>query len=460
MLLSSQPPPMSSLFFPHNRCWSRFAILFATALFILVAFPFNRGLVYSLYVYGRYPPLYPQHRELELNLPHYDSYEHSDVKYLWSPNHPSEVGWGNIMQDYILNYVLAYATNRSFVFDDYTWAVDGTPYSHYNGKLIPSRIPLNAIIQGPLAGGALLPGDKTPRAVYKDFFHKVCPNPTILRLTDVRGWDHSDTVKFVFDKWVEKIASIEDPCLQFEETSADKQIFNVLVYSRKDLLLSIWPYMSGLPVLTQWGWSSLIHDAFQANQRVIFPPALDWPEGRDSRMNETMAGLLVIHVRRGDFTVHCNFLASWNSDWNAFNSLPELPDQYDQVNSDPRLSPENHKAYVDHCYPSIEQVVEKVETVRRESHEPLDHIYIMTNGDNSFVAELRTALGRLGGWEHIGSNRDLSLTWEQRFVAQAVDMLVAQRAQVFIGNGWSSLSSNVVMLRTMDGLPPESNRFW
>lgn len=120
---------MSSLFFPHNRCWSRFAILFATALFILVAFPFNRGLVYSLYVYGRYPPLYPQHRELELNLPHYDSYEHSDVKYLWSPNHPSgtlhrpllhislivtvEVGWGNIMQDYILNYVLAYATNRS-----------------------------------------------------------------------------------------------------------------------------------------------------------------------------------------------------------------------------------------------------------------------------------------------------------------------------------------------------------
>lgn len=26
-----------------------------------------------------------------------------------------EVGWGNIMQDYILNYVLAYATNRSSV---------------------------------------------------------------------------------------------------------------------------------------------------------------------------------------------------------------------------------------------------------------------------------------------------------------------------------------------------------
>jgi len=68
------------------------------------------------------------------------------------------------MQDYILSYVLAYATNRSsvphrlresvpdigpsFVFDDYTWAVDGTPYSHFNGKLIPSRIPLTALIDG------------------------------------------------------------------------------------------------------------------------------------------------------------------------------------------------------------------------------------------------------------------------------------------------------------------------
>ena len=80
--------------------------------------------------------------------------------------------------------------------------------------------------KGPLAGGALPPGDNTPQAVYKDFFHRVCPNPTILRLSDVSGWSDSDTVKFVIEKWVEKITSIEDPCLQFEETSVDKQIFN------------------------------------------------------------------------------------------------------------------------------------------------------------------------------------------------------------------------------------------
>jgi hypothetical protein len=106
---------MSNFCSLYNRRWSRLAVPLATAILILVAFPFNRSLVHCLLVYGRYPPLYPHHRELELELPHYQSYERSDVKYLWSPNHPTNVGWGNIMQDYILSYVLAYAANRSSV---------------------------------------------------------------------------------------------------------------------------------------------------------------------------------------------------------------------------------------------------------------------------------------------------------------------------------------------------------
>lgn len=113
------------------RLCLRVTVLLATAILILVAFPFNRSLVLSLLVDGRYPPLYPHYHKLELELPHYRVYEHSDVKYLWSPNHPIsmprpvlhstlliiniEVGWGNIMQDYILSYVLAYASNRSSV---------------------------------------------------------------------------------------------------------------------------------------------------------------------------------------------------------------------------------------------------------------------------------------------------------------------------------------------------------
>ena len=35
-----------------------------------------------------------------------------------------------------------------FVFDNFTWALDGPEYVEYNGKLIPARIPLSAIISG------------------------------------------------------------------------------------------------------------------------------------------------------------------------------------------------------------------------------------------------------------------------------------------------------------------------
>lgn len=227
------------------------------------------------------------------------------------------------------------------------------------------------------------------------------------------------------------------------------------VYGQKERLLSIWPYLSTLPVLSHWKWSPLIHDAFEANREIVYPPSLYWSESQASKVDKIMDGLLVMHLRRGDFVDHCRYLAKSNSDWNAFNSFPELPDQLDQVLADARFSSENDEAYMAHCYPTMEQIVDKVKTVREASRGPLEYLYIMTNGDDAWVEELKLALGDLGGWAHIGSNRDLSLTWEQKFVAQALDMLVAQKAQVFIGNGVSrSLTLSFLFLSailTRDG---------
>jgi len=112
------------------------------------------------------------------------------------------------------------------------------------------------------------------------------------------------------------------------------------------------------------------------------------------------------------------------------------------------------------CYPSIEEIVEKVRQVRMEAADPLRYLYIMTNGAAPWVEELKTAIIQDMDWDHVGSSRDLDLSWEQKFVSQALDMSVAQRAQVFIGNGWSSLTSNVVMLRMAQGSEPDTNRFW
>ncbi|EDR05268.1 uncharacterized protein LACBIDRAFT_329987 [Laccaria bicolor S238N-H82] len=106
-------------------------------------------------------------------------------------------------------------------------------------------------------------------------------------------------------------------------------------------------------------------------------------------------------------------------------------------------------------------------------------VYIMSNGDRAWLEEVRTALkedalsgwevalgdgevriGEPWAWDGIATSRDLQLGWEEKYVAQALDMYVAQRAEVFIGNGFSSLTSNVVMLRKFAGLQPIQTRFW
>lgn len=67
------------------------------------------------------------------------------------------------------------------------------------------------------------PGDTTPRAVSKAFFNKVCPNPTLLQVADVNDdrmrFDEDVPASYIFEKWLEKINSIEDPCVEIESNN-------------------------------------------------------------------------------------------------------------------------------------------------------------------------------------------------------------------------------------------------
>lgn len=68
----------------------------------------------------------------------------------------------------------------------------------------------------------------------------------------------------------------------------------------------------------------------------------------------------------------------------------------------------------------------------------LRHLYLMTNAWPSFVNELREAL-LADGWETLTSSLDVErgLDGEQKWVSMAVDMAVAERAAVVVGNGVS-----------------------
>ncbi|KIJ65217.1 hypothetical protein HYDPIDRAFT_111123 [Hydnomerulius pinastri MD-312] len=461
------PPPMSS--YGLTRRGLRLIVLaILTAASVLAYLRWHD--VWQRFLGHRLPPLYEKVRQNEQRLPHYNEYQHKTVKYFFAANHAHSSGWGNVMQDFVMMGLLAHATNRSFVFDDYIWNPDGSRFSDYNGKLIPSRIPLSALLSGPMVGSPMPAGDYTPRSVSKEFFHKACPNPTVLQVSDVNTdemrFNDDVPASYVFEKWVEKINSVDDPCLMLDPSS--NQIFEIWIFGNKNRMLTIWPYVANSPVATHWGWSPFIHDAYKKNRHLFqpTPPTGIFGGFFDSNIDEDMTapipGLLALHVRRGDFKDHCVHLAKWSADWNAFNSFPEFHDKFDRPTDGGwgETSDKNMDHYIQRCYPSIEQIVEKVRQVRMEATEHLRYLYIMTNGPVPWVEELKAALAQDMIWEQVGSSRDLKVTWEQKFIAQALDMYVAQRAQVLIGNGWSSLTSNVVMLRMARGFHPDTNRFW
>jgi len=63
-------------------------------------------------------------------------------------------------------------------------------------------------------------------------------------------------------------------------------------------------------------------------------------------------------------------------------------------------------------------------------------------------------------WEQIASSLQMRISWEQKFVAQAVDMMIGHRADVFVGNGFSSLTGTVFTIRIASGLAARRQRLW
>ncbi|KAI0340141.1 hypothetical protein BDW22DRAFT_1334794 [Trametopsis cervina] len=410
---------------------------------------------------GPLPPLYPKFKKAELEVSRGNSKEPfaNDRKYLWVATHIAWSGWGNVMQDMVMIAQLTYAANRTFVFDDYAWDPDPNPpaYSKWNGKLIPSRIPLSALISGPMVGGPWPQGETADLSISKTRFDEICPEPYYIRaewVNEIHGPGAS--AQKVIDTWAEYLAKIDRPCVEIARGSG--MMIPPFIFGVKEELLPVWPTLSHSPVLTMFGWSTLAQSAFKTNRHLLLPESQHSPSESGPPCPECdyhyyeLTGLLAMHVRRGDFLGHCESLGHWSASFNAFNEFDIFPDPWvaPQGSEDERMD-----VYRRRCKPTIEQIVEKVEQVRgSDAGKELKSVYVMTNGDKEWLEELKRALwARYPGWERIATSRDMKLTLEEKYVAQAADMYIGERAQVFIGNGFSSLTSNVAMLRVSKGFP-------
>lgn len=189
-------------------------------------------------------------------------------------------------------------------------------------------------------------------------------------------------------------------------------------------------------MVTEFRWSPLVLDAFEKNKHLFAPKGLSVPTPEDQY--PMIPGLLALHIRRGDFEKHCNHLAKWGSSWTGFNQLPELLDRFNAPErpASGRATREIYAAYTKSCYPSIEQIATKVAEIRKtKAGLGLKNVFIMTNGKVPWIQELKDALNKVHKWDLITSSRETKLNWEQKYIAQAPDMVIGQRSEVFVGNG-------------------------
>lgn len=192
-------------------------------------------------------------------------------------------------------------------------------------------------------------------------------------------------------------------------------------------------------------------------------------------------GLLAIHVRRGDYEEHCQNLARWRSRFMGWLQSPLIVDRFEPPSVEGEDGEEVIRDYyMGKCWPTIDQIVSIINEVRwTPQGRGLKRVLIMTNGKAEWVAELKVKIMESGGWDGVIASGDLTLIPEQKYIAQAVDMALAMRAQMFIGNGvstacsqlrpiadvqtslqFSSLSANVIVLRLSRHLDPLTNRLW
>lgn len=129
----------------------------------------------------------------------------------------------------------------------------------------------------------------------------------------------------------------------------------------------------------------------------------------------------------------------------SWNLLEFLPDKFEAGPGGGWgwNTPENNELYIKRCLPSWQDIVQKVKDSKEDyvragaqkgEQRTLDVLYLLSNDNSEWMDQLKDIL-RQNGWVTIRTSCDLVLDQEQTDVSMAVDMDIARRSAVFIGNG-------------------------
>jgi hypothetical protein len=335
-----------------------------------------------------------------------------------------------------MNALLAYESERAYVFQDLYWRPNHYPWKTPGWPL--PRTPLNALVAGPVSGGLWDPGDPAPRSINEDWFDVVCPvnERRILNTTDIKPTVNLEQGDVIFDHWKKILKDAPELCIEIistpPEADAFSQVFDLWLWGTTRIL-SLWDKFRSSPISRLLETSPLVNSAVARNEYLFYPRG-----PRSAKARNPYERMMAIHIRRGDYKDACPRLAEANSTYYSWNLLPFLPDHFDPH----AYGSERVKKYEEHCMPTFDAILKKIRVSRDEYLEAspagtsLDIMYILTIDASGWADELKEGL-RKDGYHTIVMSTDFVLDQEQIGVNMAIDMEISRRAAVFIGNGVS-----------------------
>ncbi|KAF7300521.1 hypothetical protein HMN09_00936600 [Mycena chlorophos] len=477
---------------PLRRLSLFFALVIALVVLLLVAHPTTRS--QGLELLGmpaasdfRVGPTYstltntiaklPQHNP-DLPFP-----EGKNGRYVRFSSEANWIGWNNCLNERLMNAFLAYSTNRAYVFGEYWWAPQHYQFPRPEGSG-DARTPMKALVGGPVVGDPWLPtGDEDthphPRSISTPWWDTICP-PERRRVFDTQsikpfleGGVDNAAGSLIWSTWHELLLNAPESCVEVvysaNNTDMFPQIFDLRLWG-SPRILDLWDSFSKSPISAQFRASPIAQSAVEANigygtfsgASLRFFPAWLYPH------RDPFERMLAVHLRRGDYVEHCHNIVNWHAKYYGWAQLPSLPDVVaGRMPSED--DPEREAKVFAMCLPDVASVVRRIEEVRNEwaaqNGSALETLYLLTNSDHEFLDALLPALRYSPstglGWRTVVTTRDLHIsTAEEQDVSLAIDMEIARRAKAFLGNPWSSFTSNVVHQRLVSGRGEASVRFW
>ena len=343
---------------------------------------------------------------------------------------------------------LAYKSNRTYVFQDFLWKWKHHPWKFHPMKIYNPSTPLNALISGPTAGGAWDSTDPAPRSISHRFFDKVCPphERRIIFSRDIKEPIYSEpSGRVIFETWQKLLLEAPERCIEIQTSPRKEdnypQVFDLWFWG-EGKGNDMWEEYRDSPVSRLLRASPVVESAVARTGYLLSPRGPKPPLGVST---DPLDRMLAVHVRRGDFQQACMARARWNSTFYSWNLLSFLPDNFHHPPGWDADRKETIATYLTHCYPTEELIVDKIRASRKaylDAATPgelryLDTVYILTHVKEG-IESLKSRLYD-DGWNHVITSSQLELDPQQKDVGMAVDMELARRAAVFIGNGVSLL---------------------